>query len=103
MKKRKFARNAPCPCGSGRKYKGCHGATGAVDHSARERRSGFYQQVPDTDIKSYERKREDIRQERERLFSGRIANADLLISHEPWIRAQFERLLANHSPLFWTI
>ncbi|MEX5721821.1 SEC-C metal-binding domain-containing protein, partial [Geodermatophilus maliterrae] len=22
------ARNAPCPCGSGRKYKACHGAAG---------------------------------------------------------------------------
>jgi preprotein translocase subunit SecA len=23
----KVGRNAPCPCGSGRKYKKCHGAT----------------------------------------------------------------------------
>jgi preprotein translocase subunit SecA len=23
----KIGRNAPCPCGSGRKYKKCHGAT----------------------------------------------------------------------------
>ena len=26
----KVGRNAPCPCGSGRKYKKCHGATGAT-------------------------------------------------------------------------
>ncbi|MDB5707015.1 MAG: preprotein translocase subunit SecA [Sphingomonas bacterium] len=26
----KVSRNAPCPCGSGRKYKHCHGAVGAV-------------------------------------------------------------------------
>lgn len=25
---RKIGRNDPCPCGSGRKYKGCHGAPG---------------------------------------------------------------------------
>jgi len=25
------SRNAPCPCGSGKKYKRCHGAPGAVD------------------------------------------------------------------------
>jgi preprotein translocase subunit SecA len=25
----KVPRNAPCPCGSGRKYKKCHGATAA--------------------------------------------------------------------------
>jgi preprotein translocase subunit SecA len=24
------ARNAPCPCGSGKKYKKCHGAPGGV-------------------------------------------------------------------------
>jgi preprotein translocase subunit SecA len=24
-----ISRNAPCPCGSGRKYKRCHGAPGA--------------------------------------------------------------------------
>ncbi|MCH7952657.1 MAG: preprotein translocase subunit SecA, partial [Chloroflexi bacterium] len=27
---RKVGRNAPCPCGSGKKYKKCHGGTGAV-------------------------------------------------------------------------
>jgi preprotein translocase subunit SecA len=26
----KVPRNAPCPCGSGRKYKKCHGAAGAA-------------------------------------------------------------------------
>ncbi len=26
----KIPRNAPCPCGSGRKYKQCHGRPGAV-------------------------------------------------------------------------
>jgi len=26
----KVPRNAPCPCGSGKKYKKCHGATAAV-------------------------------------------------------------------------
>ncbi|MEA3511623.1 MAG: SEC-C metal-binding domain-containing protein, partial [Actinomycetota bacterium] len=25
----KVGRNAPCPCGSGKKYKRCHGAVGA--------------------------------------------------------------------------
>ena len=26
MSKKKISRNAPCPCGSGKKYKKCHGA-----------------------------------------------------------------------------
>jgi preprotein translocase subunit SecA len=26
----KIPRNAPCPCGSGKKYKQCHGRPGAV-------------------------------------------------------------------------
>jgi preprotein translocase subunit SecA len=26
----KVPRNAPCPCGSGKKYKQCHGRPGAV-------------------------------------------------------------------------
>jgi preprotein translocase subunit SecA len=26
----KVGRNDPCPCGSGKKYKKCHGATAAV-------------------------------------------------------------------------
>ncbi|MEX1046843.1 MAG: preprotein translocase subunit SecA [Actinomycetota bacterium] len=30
LKSDKVPRNAPCPCGSGRKYKKCHGATGAA-------------------------------------------------------------------------
>ncbi|MEE8272173.1 MAG: preprotein translocase subunit SecA [Alphaproteobacteria bacterium] len=29
----KVARNAPCPCGSGRKYKHCHGAVGSTGRS----------------------------------------------------------------------
>jgi preprotein translocase subunit SecA len=29
-KSEKIPRNAPCPCGSGKKYKQCHGAPGAV-------------------------------------------------------------------------
>ncbi len=27
-------RNEPCPCGSGRKYKNCHGAKGATSRSS---------------------------------------------------------------------
>ena len=30
-----IARNAPCPCGSGRRYKDCHGALGSVATAAR--------------------------------------------------------------------
>jgi preprotein translocase subunit SecA len=29
-KSEKIRRNAPCPCGSGKKYKLCHGAPGAA-------------------------------------------------------------------------
>jgi preprotein translocase subunit SecA len=29
-KSEKIPRNAPCPCGSGKKYKLCHGRPGAV-------------------------------------------------------------------------
>ena len=32
------ARNAPCPCGSGKKYKRCHGADGAEEPSAVKKR-----------------------------------------------------------------
>ena len=28
----KFGRNKPCPCGSGRKYKRCHGVVKYPDH-----------------------------------------------------------------------
>lgn len=32
------ARNAPCPCGSGRKYKACHGANATISRSTLSRR-----------------------------------------------------------------
>ena len=38
---RKVGRNEPCPCGSGKKYKQCHGKLGWIEEGVRVQDSGF--------------------------------------------------------------